>query len=140
MLSNRHLVQIGWGDCDPLGIVYNPNYFDWFDRSFHALLAKAGFSNRSILRDFAVDGLPLVETRVKFLAPCTYDDEVVVVSEVLKVHARAFDLRHRLFNGDTLAVEAVETRVCTVLDPATGRMKAHPLPEPLILGLKGEET
>jgi 4-hydroxybenzoyl-CoA thioesterase len=137
MLSNRYIVQVGWGDCDPLGIVYNPNYFDWFDRSFHALLAKVGFNSRNLLRDFGVDGLPLVETNVKFRAPCTYDEEIVVVSEVLKVHRCAFDLRHNILNGDKLAVEAVETRVCTVVDPATATMKAHPLPEALVLGLTG---
>ena len=139
MLSSRFVVQVGWGDCDPQGIVYNPNYFDWFDRSVHALLGKSGFTIRKILRDFGIDGLPLVETKVKFHSPCFYGDEIVVVTQVVKLHRCAFDLHHRILNGETLAVEAFETRVCTAFDPEAGRVKAHPLPEAFATRLAAED-
>ena len=36
MLTSRHQVTIEWGDCDPAGIVYFPNYFRYFDGSTNA--------------------------------------------------------------------------------------------------------
>ena len=31
-------VLVSFGDCDPAGIVYYPNFFTWVDRCFHTML------------------------------------------------------------------------------------------------------
>jgi acyl-CoA thioesterase FadM len=33
-MSFRTEILVAWGDCDPAGIVYYPNYFHWFDTIF----------------------------------------------------------------------------------------------------------
>ena len=42
MLINRRTIRIEWGDCDPAGIVFYPQYFKWFDAAAAALVAAAG--------------------------------------------------------------------------------------------------
>ena len=39
--SPDHSLSVGvsFGDCDPAGIVFYPNFFRWFDRCFHHFLA-----------------------------------------------------------------------------------------------------
>jgi 4-hydroxybenzoyl-CoA thioesterase len=69
VLTNTRTLSVEFGHCDPSGIVYNPNYFVWFDMSVHALLAHGGISLKSAIEQFGIDGIPVVEYQVKFLAP-----------------------------------------------------------------------
>jgi len=137
MLANTRTVPVEFGDCDPSGIVYNPNYFIWFDRSVHALLARAGLTLKGLIDDFGIDGIPVVEYRVRFLAPARWGDKLEIETSVTELHRSAFDIQHRVFNAGVLAVECGETRVCTALDKNEGRARARPLPEPLVEGLRG---
>lgn len=137
MLSNRRSFKIEWGDCDPSGIVFNPNYFAWFDISVHALLESAGVSLRQLMSDFGIDGLPLVENRAKFLAPSRFGDTVMLETTVSQLHRSGFDLHHRLLNKDVLAVEAFETRIWTVWDEEQQRIRAKPLPPQIVALLSG---
>ena len=47
MFSNTRTVEIEFGDCDPAGIVYFPNYFRFFDDSTaHLISAALGMKKR----------------------------------------------------------------------------------------------
>ena len=138
MLTNSRTVLVEFGHCDPSGIVYNPNYFVWFDSSVHALLARGGLSLKQLIAESGIDGIPVVEYRTKFLAPSRWGDELVIESHVAALHRRAFDIEHRVVNAGVLAVQCAETRVCTALDAATGRARARELPARLAAALAGE--
>jgi 4-hydroxybenzoyl-CoA thioesterase len=137
MLANSRTVLVEFGDCDPTGIVYNPNYFIWFDRSVHALLAWAGLSLKGLIDDFGIDGIPVVEYRTRFLAPARWGDTLAIETSVTELHRSAFEIQHRVFNAGVLAVDCSETRVCTALDANEGRVRARALPEPLVAALRG---
>lgn len=132
MLANRRSFVVQFGDCDPSGIVYNPRFFEWFDVSLHALLVQGGINIRQMMEKFGIHGIPLVNIQAKFFAPSRFGDEIAIETEVAKLHRCAFDLHHRLFNAEKLAVEAFETRVWTVFDAAAGRARAEPLPPAII--------
>ena len=135
MLSNKRTIAVEFGQCDPSGIVYNPNYFIWFDTSVHALLARGGVILRSLIAEFGIDGIPVVEYKTKFLSPARWGDELTIETGVVAVHRCAFELRHRVLNGGVLAAECAETRVCTAHDAEEGRVRAHPLPRKLVAAL-----
>lgn len=142
MLMNKRTVLVEFGHCDPSGIVYNPNYFVWFDMSIHALLARGGLSLKEMIAEFGIDGIPVVEYKSKFLAPARWGDELLFDTRVVTLHRCAFDVQHHVFNADVLAAECLETRVCTAVDPLEGRVKARALPEKLIevFSRRGEQT
>lgn len=129
MLTNRRELLVEFGDCDPSGIVFNPRFFVWFDGSLHALMRKAGLTFAGLKAEFGFDGFPLVETKAKFLAPCRCDDIIAIETTVAKLHRSAFDLQHRIYNGDVLAAEGYETRVWTVFDDQAKRIRSNPIPE-----------
>ena len=129
MLSNTLTRRIEFGDCDPAGIVFNPRFFAFFDHCSTMLYEAAGWSKRDMVERFGIAGCPLVETKATFKAPCTYGDEVEIVSTVVDIRNSSFDISHRLFRDGKLCVEGFETRVWAVKDPETGRMKGAPLPE-----------
>jgi 4-hydroxybenzoyl-CoA thioesterase len=132
MLTNKRTVLVEFGHCDPSGIVYNPNYFIWFDMSVHALLARGGLSLKEMIAEFGIDGIPVVEYKSKFLAPARWGDELLFDTRVVNLHRCAFDIQHRVFNVGVLAAECLETRACTAVDPLEGRIKVRALPEKLV--------
>ncbi len=132
MLENDRTVLVEFGHCDPSGIVYNPNYFIWFDASVHALLARGGLSLKSLIAEFGIDGIPVVEYRTQFRAPSRWGDELRIRSAVVEIRRCAFAIEHRVTNAGATAVECAETRVLTVRDPAEGRVRALDLPAKLV--------
>jgi len=128
MLSNSRSVHVEFGHCDPSGIVFNPNYFIWFDFSVHALLARAGLSLKSLIEEFGMDGIPLVDNKAQFKAPSRWGDDLVIETRITALHRSAFELQHTVRNGDIIAVECSETRVWTMFDAEQGRIRAAAIP------------
>lgn len=135
MLSNSRTVHVEFGHCDPSGIVFNPNYFVWFDFSVHALLAKAGLNLRSLREEFGMDGIPLVDNKAQFKAPSRWGDQLLIETRVAALHPKAFDIHHVVRNGGAIAVECSETRVWTILDAEQGRIRAAEIPPPVVAAL-----
>ena len=111
MLTNRKTIHIEWGDCDPAGIVYYPRYFAYFDNCTSALFHAAGLPKHQMLKTYGIVGIPMVDTRARFLAPSRFGDDVVVESSIVQWNRSSFEVYHQLFRGDALAVECWETRV-----------------------------
>jgi len=110
MLVNRRTIHVEWGDCDPLGIVYFPRYFEFFDACTNGLFERAGLPKQEMLKKYAIAGIPLVESRARFLLP-PVGDTVVVESNITEWGKASFSVHHRLFKGEELAVEVLKS-VC----------------------------
>src|SRR5271167_2413404 len=109
MLIHRKEILIEWGDCDPFGIVFFPRYFEYFDACTNALFHHAlGFPKAEMLRLFQIAGIPLVQASCTFFAPSSFGDVVTVESCVTKWGTSSFTVGHKLFRGETLAVEGTE--------------------------------
>lgn len=133
MLVHRQRLRIGWGHCDPAGIVFYPQYFAYFDECTSALFAAAGLPLPELYAAHGILGIPLVDVRARFLLPSGFGDELTAESAVVEWRKTSFRVRHRLFNAGALAVEGTETRVWTARDPAApGRMKSRPVPREVI--------
>lgn len=138
MLSNTLRRKIEWGDCDPAGIVFNPNFFRFFDHCTTMLYEAAGWPKPVMLKTFGIAGCPLVETRANFKAPCAWGDDITITSTVADVRNSSFDIRHELHKGDRLCVEGFETRVWTAWDPETGRLRSAPIPAEVVARFRGQ--
>jgi 4-hydroxybenzoyl-CoA thioesterase len=137
MFSHTRTVQIEWGHCDPAGIVFNPRYFEYFDWSTALLFEHAlGMTKPEMLKAYDAAGIPLVDTRAKFLLPCRYGERVEITSTVLRLGRSSFEVEHCVHNRGSLAVEGAETRVWTGRDPADpSRLKATPIPPDIVARL-----
>jgi 4-hydroxybenzoyl-CoA thioesterase len=140
MLTNRKTIHVEWGDCDPAGIVYYPRYFAYFDNCTAALFEAAGLPKHQMLRTYGIVGIPMVDTRARFLLPSRFGDDVAVESSISEWRRSSFDVQHKLFKGEVLAVECSETRVWAV------RSKTHlegiegqPVPQDVIARFGGPQ-
>jgi len=139
MFTSHYVRRVEWGDCDPAQIVYNPRYFAFFDTATGLLFEAAGWRKPDLLTAFDIVGLPVVDIKATFLAPCTFGDEVTITSRVTACRRSSFDVAHQLRRGDLLCVEGTETRVWTIKDPDNpGRLKSAPLPAEVIARLEAD--
>jgi 4-hydroxybenzoyl-CoA thioesterase len=133
MLTNRKTIRVEWGDCDPAGIVYYPRYFAYFDNCTAALFEAAGLPKYEMLRAYGIVGIPMVDTRARFLAPSRFGDDVTIESTIAEWRNSSFDVRHQLFKDEVLAVECFETRVWAVRsDTRPGKIEGRAVPEEVI--------
>ena len=129
MLTSARNILIEWGDCDPAGIVFYPRYFAWFDACTAGLFAAAGLPKPQMIEKYNLLGIPMVDTRARFIVPSKFGDEVRIESTIIEFRRSSFDVRHQLFRGEALAVEGFETRVWTIRDPANPeRIKSQAIP------------
>ena len=129
MLINRRDLRIEWGQCDPAGIVFYPQYFLIFDSSTGWLFERTGLSPRAMRNKYGIVGMPIVDVGARFILPCRFDDEVVVESEVGEWGRSSFTVRHRVMKENALAVEGFEKRVWAASDPERpGAIRAQAVP------------
>jgi 4-hydroxybenzoyl-CoA thioesterase len=78
-------------------------------------------------------GIPLVETRAKFIIPSFYGDDIVLESRVIEFRRSSFDVEHKILKGDKVAVEGFETRVWAGPNPERpGGLKSVTIPDEVI--------
>ena len=135
-LINRRALTIEWGQCDPAGIVFYPQFLVIFDTSTGLLFARTGLSPSEMRKAYGILGMPLVELGTRFLAPCRFDDEIIVESEVGEWGRSSFTVQHRIIKAGDLAVEGFEKRVWAAADPDhPGKIKAQPIPRDIMASL-----
>jgi 4-hydroxybenzoyl-CoA thioesterase len=136
MLVNRRTLRIEWGQCDPAGIVFYPQYLIIFDTSTGWLFERTGLSPSLMRKKYGIVGMPIIEVGARFILPCRFDDEVVVESEVGEWGRSSFTVRHRILNGGELALDGFEKRVWAGPHPERARaIKAQPIPTEIIASL-----
>jgi 4-hydroxybenzoyl-CoA thioesterase len=140
-LVNKRQLRVQWGQCDPAGIVFYPQYMMMFDVSTGALFARTGLSASAMRKHYGILGMPLIEAGAKFLLPCKFDDEIVIESFVETWGRTSFTVRHRVTKDDALAVDGSEKRVWARADPETpGKIKPEPIPAEIIAALSAASS
>ena len=136
MLVNRRTLRIEWGQCDPAGIVFYPQYFIIFDTSTGCLFERTGLKPLAMRQKYGIVGLPVVDVGARFVMPCRFDDEVVVESEVGAWGRSSFTVRHRILKAGELALDGFEKRVWAAPHPERpDAIKAQAIPAEIIASL-----
>lgn len=128
MFTHTATLEIQFGDCDPAGIVYYPNYFRFFDNSTAGLLSAAlGMPKRDWLSHYGIAGIPMVDTGARFSRPSSFGDRVEIVTSITELGRSSFSLTHRLSRAGELCIEAHEKRVWAV--HGEHGIRSAPLPD-----------
>lgn len=115
-------VTVSFGDCDPAGIVYYPNYFRWMDNCFHAYLQELAGGHRAVCEKLGAVGLGLMNADQSFRAPAREGDKILYLINEIKWSGRSYKLDYTVWSGNLLVLEGHETRGVFVL--SDGRMRA----------------
>ena len=127
--SSVYEIKVQFGDCDPAGIVFFPNFSKWMDAaSLHFFMDCGVPPWRELQKTTGIIGTPLLEIHTKFFLPATYGETIEVHTTVEEWRAKVLIQHHRIVRGDDLICEGRETRAFVVRQP-DGRLKAIPVPE-----------
>jgi len=133
MFVNRRNVQIQWGDCDPANIVYYPRYFAMFDDSTSIMFEASGYSKQDLIHKYGLVGIPMVDTRASFYIPSTHGDWIRIESRIENFKRSSFEVTHKVFKKEALAIEAWETRVLVGKHPNDpGKLQSVAVPQEII--------
>lgn len=108
-MKNEYSFKVAWGDTDAAGIVFYPNFYRWMDQAAHELFSVAGLSMAKLQKEEHI-ALPLLEAFCQFKAPLTYDEQVIVRSEILEVKQKVVKISHKFYKQETIAAEGYEVR------------------------------
>lgn len=129
MFSNTVKVEIQFGDCDPAGIVYYPNYFRFFDNATAAMLSAAfAMHKRNWLDHYGIAGIPMVDTGARFIKPSSFGDVIEIRSTITDLGRSSFAVKHEILRDGEVAIEAHEKRVWVVRGE-NGGIRSAPLPD-----------
>jgi 4-hydroxybenzoyl-CoA thioesterase len=107
-----HTVRVEFGDCDPAGIVWFPNFFRWIDAASRHFFAQCGVPRwEETTKTLGVIGTPLVDTHTRFVASASYGDELRIATRISEWRHKSFVQAYRVMRGETLILECEEVRI-----------------------------
>jgi len=115
-------LRVRYGECDPQGVVFNANYFAYFD----LVLTEAWREAIGPYGDMIEQGTDLVvaEASARFLGPARFDDLVDAEWRITRLGTTAMTTRIDLSTGGNAVVEGQMRHV--FIDPETKEKKEMP--------------
>ncbi|CAI1923376.1 acyl-CoA thioesterase YbgC [Serratia ficaria] len=118
--SVRVAITIPFHDVDPMGVVWHGNYFRYFEIAREALLKQFNYGYRQMQASGYV--WPIVDTRVKYIAPVRFEQQIIVCAELeeyenrLRIGYRILDAQsgQQTTRGHTIqvAVDIASQEMC----------------------------
>ena len=129
--TTLHQVDVQFGDCDPAGIVFFPNFARWMDAASLSFFMQCGLPPwRELVKTRGIVGTPVLEVNTRFHVAATYGQTLVVATHVQEWRAKVFVQLHRVTRGDELICEGTEVRAFVQRDAADpDRLRAMPVPD-----------
>ena len=138
--TTTYTVHVTFGDCDPAGIVFFPNFSRWMDTASLSFFMQCGVPPwRELERTRGIVGTPLLEINTKFIKSATYGETLVVATHVEEWRAKVVVQLHRITRaradgGQDLICEGREVRTFVTRDPQDrDRLRAIAVPEDIRL-------
>jgi 4-hydroxybenzoyl-CoA thioesterase len=124
-------VQVMFGDCDPAGIVFFPNFSKWMDASSLNFFVQCGVPPwRELVKTRGIIGTPLLEIHTKFMRTATYGEQLQVHTSIAEWREKVVIQKHTVIRGETVLCEGLETRAFCIRHPDDpDRIKAIAVPE-----------
>lgn len=121
--------RVEFGDCDPVRIVWFPNFFRWIDAASRQFFVECGVPPwHETEKSLGIIGTPLVDTQAKFMKTASYGDVLQIRTSIGEWRARSFVQCYRIFRGDDAIMECDEVRIFAARSEGGG-IRAQPIPE-----------
>jgi acyl-CoA thioester hydrolase len=106
----EHELRVRYGECDPQGIVFNANYFLYFDVAFTELW-RAAIGPWEEMVERGVDAV-VAEANARFRAPAKFDDVLTLRAQVVRLGTTSVTTRIDVLREGDLLVEGRLQHVC----------------------------
>ena len=123
-------IHVNFGDCDPAGIVFFPNFSRWMDAASLNFFVACGVPVWSeLVKTTGIIGTPVLEINVKYVSPAKYGETIRISTSIAEWREKVFVQKHVVTRGDTLLCEGTDVRAFVTKHPNDpDRIKAIPVP------------
>ena len=104
-------IKVEWGDCDPYGIVFYPNFYKWMDNSQWNYFNKINYPISKLEKEYGIVGLPLLHTEANYIKACYREDILNVETSLIKITKSTLKLQHIIKRKKELVCYGSETRI-----------------------------
>ncbi len=114
-------LRVRYPEVDAMGYLHHSRYLQYFEMGRIELLRELGYC----YADLEQDGVyfVVVKAECRYKAPARYDEELTLVTRVVKQTAVRIDHAYELKRGDTFLAEATTTIACVDRE---GRLREIP--------------
>ena len=138
MFRNSIDIAVEWGDCDPAGIIFYPNYFRWFNQGAHGLFGAAGMPFHEMIEERGIAGVPMLDAQASFRTPVRFGETITLTSWIEEWRNKSFVVAHQVHKGSQLCAEGRDVRAWVVEDKnAPNGIRAIPIPEDVKRRMRG---
>lgn len=116
--------RVRYGDTDKMNISYYGNYFTWIEAARTEYFRALGLPYTECEKKGYY--LPVIETGLRYVSPCTYDDLIVVRTSVAKLGMSSIRFEYRVFHKNSEKLIAVGFSVHAFVDAS---MKPARMPD-----------
>ena len=132
----QHRRVVRFGECDPAGVVYYPEFFRWFHEAMESWFAEAlGHPYAEVLQTV---GFPAAHTESDFRRPCRLGEALLVEVRVERLGRTSLTLGFTVLGEADGQPRATGKTVCVCIPTraAEGRgdgfdFRPQPIPDPL---------
>jgi 4-hydroxybenzoyl-CoA thioesterase len=129
-------VRIGFGDCDPAGIVYFPNFYRWMDMAVHEMWERAGWPAERIQQELNLWAWPLIDSGATFRSPSTFNQIITIKSTIVSWSNKTFRTEQKVVrrekdSTETFLLEGFTVRFLGEKLPDSFKLKAAVIPDNL---------
>jgi 4-hydroxybenzoyl-CoA thioesterase len=135
MRTITHSLKVEFGDCDPAGIVWFPNFFRWIDAASRHFFSECGVPRwEETTKTLGVIGTPLVDTHTKFLKTASYGDVLHIRTTISEWRDKSFVqtykiVRTRPDGEEDVILECEEVRIfASKREDGKNGIRAVPIP------------
>jgi len=123
-------VLVNFGDCDPAGIVFFPNFSRWMDAASLNFFVACGVPVWSeLVKTTGIIGTPVLEINVKYVSPAKYGETIRISTSIVEWREKVFVQKHVVTRGETLLCEGTDVRAFVTKHPQDpNRIKAISVP------------
>lgn len=107
MFKSETKIRVRYGETDQMGYVYYGNYAQYLEVGRVEWLRALGFSYKN-LEDSGIL-LPVLHMNINYLKPAKYDDELTVITRLLKNPMVKISFGFEIFNEQKELLTTAET-------------------------------
>lgn len=94
-----HPLRVRWAECDAQGIVFNVNYFLYFDVAMTEWMRALGYEGASVLEFFTVNA------QADFRGSAVFDDTIEIGARCSRLGVKSMTVTLAIFRGEELLTE-----------------------------------
>ena len=111
--SNTTKLRVRYGETDQMGYCYYGNYAQYFEVGRVEALREIGMSYRNMEESGIM--LPVSNFEVKYFKPALYDDEIKIITKLVKAEGCRLFFEYEIKNEQEMIISVAKTTLVFVL-------------------------